>query len=50
MSLRRQDKGNQACVANFINAIQTGIPSPIPFDEIIEVTRVGFDILDSVKN
>jgi len=50
MSLRRQDKGNQACAAKFINAVQTGEPSPIPFDEIIEVTRVSFDIFDSIKN
>ena len=50
MSLRRQDKGNQACVAKFIDAVQSGKPSPIPFEEIVEVTRASFDIWDSVKN
>ncbi len=38
MRLWRQDKGYSTEVKNFLTAIQAGQPSPIPFDEIIEVT------------
>ena len=39
-NLWRQDKGQEACAAAFINAIAQGAPSPIPADEIFEVARV----------
>jgi predicted dehydrogenase/threonine dehydrogenase-like Zn-dependent dehydrogenase len=39
MNLWHQDKGQKACAAAFLDAIRTGAPSPIPFDEIVEVTR-----------
>jgi len=48
MNLRRQDKGNKACVAAFVNAIEQGLPSPIPFQEIIEVSRATFDAVDQM--
>ena len=48
MILRRQDKGNKACVAAFVNAIEKGLPSPIPFDEIVEVTRATFDAVEKM--
>ena len=38
MKLWRQDKGHSTEVKNFLTAIRAGQPSPIPFDEIIEVT------------
>ncbi|MFH0726543.1 MAG: Gfo/Idh/MocA family oxidoreductase [Pseudomonadota bacterium] len=44
MNLWRQDKGQSACAAAFVNAITTGAPSPIPFSELIEATRTSFDI------
>ncbi len=40
MNLWRQDKGQKACVKAFVEGVRTGAPSPIPFDEIIEVARV----------
>jgi hypothetical protein len=43
MNLWRQDKGNHACVAAFLAAIRSGGPSPIPFAEIIEVSRVTIE-------
>ncbi|MFZ1986179.1 MAG: Gfo/Idh/MocA family oxidoreductase, partial [Desulfatitalea sp.] len=46
MKLWRQDKGQRACAAAFVEAIATGAPSPIPFEEVIEVTRTCFDIVD----
>jgi predicted dehydrogenase/threonine dehydrogenase-like Zn-dependent dehydrogenase len=39
--LWRQDKGHRACVAAFLDAIRTGGPSPIPFDDIVEVSRTA---------
>ena len=46
MNLTRQDKGNFACAEAFIQAIHDGKESPIPFGELIEVTRASFDIMD----
>jgi predicted dehydrogenase/threonine dehydrogenase-like Zn-dependent dehydrogenase len=39
MRLRRQDKGHATGMAAFIDAVRTGGPPPIPFDEIVEVSR-----------
>jgi hypothetical protein len=39
MNLWRQDKGQNACAAAFLDAIRGGTASPIPFEEIIEVSR-----------
>ena len=44
LRLWRQDKGQTAGVGAFVNALQHGGPPPIPFDEIIEVTRTTIDI------
>jgi predicted dehydrogenase/threonine dehydrogenase-like Zn-dependent dehydrogenase len=43
MRLWRQDKGQEACVAAFVDAIREGQASPIPLEEIIEVSRVSAD-------
>jgi predicted dehydrogenase len=40
----RQDKGQRACVAAFVEATRSGAPSPIPFEEILEVARVSIDL------
>jgi predicted dehydrogenase/threonine dehydrogenase-like Zn-dependent dehydrogenase len=50
LNLMRQDKGNAACAAAFIQAIKEGKPSPIPFDELVEVTNTSFDIMDILYN
>ncbi len=44
MNLWKQDKGQRQCAAAFLQAVQGGRPSPIPFDEIVEVTRVAIDV------
>lgn len=44
MNLWRQDKGQEACAASFVHAIKTGGPSPILFEELVEVTRVSFEV------
>lgn len=39
MNLWRQNKGASEMAAAFVNAIRTGAPCPIPFDELLEVSR-----------
>jgi predicted dehydrogenase/threonine dehydrogenase-like Zn-dependent dehydrogenase len=40
-SLWRQDKGQRQCVAAFVHAIANGGPSPIPFNELVEVAEAA---------
>ena len=47
MKLWRQDKGHAAEMKAFLEEIEKGGPAPIPFDEIMEVTRV---MLELAKN
>jgi predicted dehydrogenase len=44
MILRRQDKGHKACSAAFVQAIESGGPAPISFDELCEVSRVTIEL------
>jgi predicted dehydrogenase/threonine dehydrogenase-like Zn-dependent dehydrogenase len=39
MNLWRQDKGQRACAAAFVRALESGGQSPIPLDEVLEVAR-----------
>lgn len=41
----KQDKGHTEEVSQFINAIQQGDVAPIPFEELVEVTRTSFEII-----
>lgn len=43
MNLWRQDKGQSACAAAFVQAIASGGSAPIPLDEVIEVSRVTIE-------
>ena len=49
MQLWRQDKGQNACAAAFLKSIREGLTSPIPFDELLEISRVTIDIAESQK-
>lgn len=49
MKLWRQDKGQSACVAAFARAVEGGGPSPIPFEEIMEVSRVSIEIAEALR-
>jgi len=42
----KQDKGQAACAAAFVDAIENGVESPIPFTELIEVANATFDVVD----
>ncbi|SRR5579875_1432388 len=44
MALWRQDKGHKAAIAAFAESIRQGLPAPIAFNELIEVTRVSLEI------
>ncbi|HEX7517215.1 MAG TPA: bi-domain-containing oxidoreductase [Chthoniobacterales bacterium] len=50
MNLWSQDKGHKAEMEALIAAIQTGKASPIPFDEIVEVTRASFDLVEQIRS
>jgi predicted dehydrogenase len=44
MNLWRQDKGQKACAAAFVRAVDgSGIP-PIPLEELIEVSRISIEV------
>ena len=44
MNLWKQDKGQAACAAAFVDAVKSGGPAPIPLEEIIEIARVSIEI------
>ncbi len=50
MHLMRQDKGTQACVSAFLESVGHGAESPIPFEEIIEVSRVTLEAARQLRN
>ncbi len=45
----RQDKGQTACAAAFVAACEGALGSPIPFEEIVEVSRVSIEIAESMR-
>lgn len=49
MNLWRQDKGNAACARAFVEAVREGGAEPIPFDELLEVTRVSFEVVEAAR-
>lgn len=44
LNLWRQDKGQQACAAAFVRAVEGTGDAPVPLDELIEVSRITIDI------
>ena len=50
MNLISQDKGQKACVAAFLSAIEQGLPSPIPANEVFEVAGVTLNVADDLRN
>jgi predicted dehydrogenase/threonine dehydrogenase-like Zn-dependent dehydrogenase len=43
MNLWKQDKGQKACAAAFVRAVESGGAAPIPLDELLEVARVTIE-------
>jgi predicted dehydrogenase/threonine dehydrogenase-like Zn-dependent dehydrogenase len=48
MKTWRQDKGQQACVAAFIDGIEKGGAAPIAFEELAEVSRIAIEAAERV--
>jgi len=44
MRLWRQDKGHAAEIKAFLQTVQSGGPSAIPFDEVVEVTKITIEL------
>lgn len=49
MRLMRQDKGQADCAAAFLASVSKGEASPIPLDELIEVSRVTLNIAQDLR-
>jgi len=49
MNLWRQDKGQNACAAAFLEGIQAGKPA-IPVDEIFEVARASVEVAEQLRS
>ncbi|MES2353820.1 MAG: bi-domain-containing oxidoreductase [Pseudomonadota bacterium] len=50
MNLWRQDKGQTACATAFVDAIKSGATSPIPLEELLEVSRVTLEIAEAARH
>jgi len=49
MNLWRQDKGQDACAAAFVESIRDGKETPIPADEIFEVARITIQVAEILR-
>jgi predicted dehydrogenase len=49
MKLFKQDKGQKACVKAFVDAVRDGKPAPIPYDEVMESSRVAIEVAESLR-
>jgi hypothetical protein len=49
MRLWRQNKGNAALAAAFVNAVPHDAPSPVLFEEYVEVTQATLAAVDSLR-
>lgn len=47
--LIKQNKGQSNCIKTFIDTIKSGAPSPIPFDEIVEVANVSICLAEMLR-
>lgn len=50
MNLWKQDKGQNACAAAFLAAVEQGASTPIPAEEIFEVARVSIKAAEILRN
>ena len=49
MKLLKQDKGQSACAKAFIDSIRQGKSSPIPYDELIESSKISILVAESLN-
>lgn len=45
----KQDKGHRAEIAAFLRAVREGLPSPIPFAELVTTTRLSVAAVESLQ-
>jgi predicted dehydrogenase len=50
MKLLKQDKGQKACAKAFITSIKEGNQAPIPYEEVMESSRVSIEITDLLRS
>lgn len=50
MNLFRQDKGQAACAAAFVECIEHGKKTPIAFEELVEVSQISIEAAVQLRN
>jgi predicted dehydrogenase len=45
MNLWQQDKGQKSCTKAFVDSVSQGTSSPIPIEEIFEVSRISINLV-----
>ena len=50
MRLLKQDKGQSACAKAFIESITNGRECPIPYDEVMESSRVSIEVANLLRS
>lgn len=49
MNLWRQNKGQKDCAVRFVQAVENGAEAPIPFEELLEVSRVAIEVAEALR-
>ncbi|MGC8605742.1 MAG: Gfo/Idh/MocA family oxidoreductase, partial [Desulfomonilaceae bacterium] len=49
-SLWKQDKGHKESITRFLDAVTNHCGSPIPFEQIVNITNTTFDIIKAASN
>jgi predicted dehydrogenase/threonine dehydrogenase-like Zn-dependent dehydrogenase len=50
MKLFKQDKGQKSCAKAFIDSISNGSEAPIPYEEVMESSRVSIEVANSLHS
>ena len=50
MKLFKQDKGQKACAKAFIDSISNGSEAPIPYEEVMESSRVSIEVANALRS
>jgi len=49
MKLFKQDKGQKTCAKAFIDSISNGTETPIPYEEVMESSRVSIEVANALR-
>ena len=49
LKLAKQNKGQNECVEAFVNTIKQGGPAPVPYEELVEVSRISIEVAESLR-